>query len=100
LRSQVTISSRGVPGVKISATPAFLSAVMSSSGTMPPLKRGLDHHCRRLSKPRVDDLEAGVAERPGDHLDAAVVAVEPDLGEHDAQGLDPRRGRQMIAFSV
>src|SRR5262249_4797798 len=40
-----------------------------------------------LPKPSVDHMHAGVAQRPRHDLDAAIVAVEPDLGEHDAYGL-------------
>ena len=38
----------------------------------------------RLVQAGVDDLEAGVAQRPGDHLGASVVAVEAWLGDDDA----------------
>ena len=38
----------------------------------------------RLEQAGVDDLEAGVAQRPGDHLGAAVVPVQPGLGNDDA----------------
>ena len=42
----------------------------------------LDDLLGGLVEPGVDDLEPGVAQRPGDHLGAAVVPVEPGLG-HD-----------------
>ena len=45
------------------------------------LHRGGRDHLRRLVQPGVDDLHAGVAERGGDDLRAAVVAVEAGLGE-------------------
>ena len=38
----------------------------------------------RLVQPGVDDLHARVAQRAGDDLRAAVVAVEPGLGDDDA----------------
>ena len=37
-----------------------------------------------LEQTCVDDLEAGVAQRPGDHLRAAIVTVQPGLGNDDA----------------
>ena len=43
---------------------------------------GANHGLGRLPQPGVDDVHAGVAERAGDHLDAAVVAIEPDFGEN------------------
>ena len=47
------------------------------------LDRGLDDLLGKLVQARVDHLHAGVTERPGDHLRAAVVPVEADLGDHD-----------------
>ena len=41
---------------------------------------------RRLVQPRVDDLEARVAQRPGDDLRAPVVAVEARFADDDAVG--------------
>ena len=38
----------------------------------------------RLEQAGVDHLEPGVTQDPGDHLDAAVVAVEADLGDEHA----------------
>ena len=38
----------------------------------------------RLEQPGVDHLEPGVAQGPGDHLDAPVVAVEAGLGDDDS----------------
>src|SRR5262249_35138142 len=49
---------------------------------------GADDGLRRLPQPGVDDVEAGVAQGAGDDLDAAVVAVEADLGEDDANRHD------------
>ena len=43
----------------------------------------IDDHLRRLPEAGVDDLHAGVAQRPGDHLGAAVVAVQARLGDED-----------------
>ena len=37
-----------------------------------------------LVEARVDDLHPGVSQRPGDDLDAAVVAVEAGFGDEDA----------------
>ncbi len=48
------------------------------------LDRGLDDLLRRLMKARVDHLHAGIAERAGDDLRAAVVPVEPRLGDDDS----------------
>ena len=36
----------------------------------------------RLVEPGVDDLEAGITERPGDDLGTAVVPVEARFGHH------------------
>ena len=44
----------------------------------------LGHLLGRLVQPGVDDLEAGVAQRAGDHLGAPVVAVEAGLGDDDS----------------
>jgi hypothetical protein len=38
----------------------------------------------RLVQPRVDHLEASVAERPCDHLCAAIMAIEARFANHDA----------------
>ena len=38
-------------------------------------------HVRRLMKPRVDDLEARIAQRPRDDFGATIVAVETRLGD-------------------
>ena len=46
-----------------------------------------DDLLRRLAQARVDHLHAGVAQRPGDDLGAAVVAVEARLGDDDADFL-------------
>ena len=40
----------------------------------------------RLPQARVDHLHARVTQRAGDDLDAAVVTVEPDLGDEDSTG--------------
>ena len=45
------------------------------------LDRGLDDLLRRLVQPGVDDLHAGVAQRPRDDLGTTVVTVEPGLGD-------------------
>ena len=47
-------------------------------------RRGRDH-LGRLVQAGVDDLVAGVGERARDDLGAAVVAVEPGLGDEDAE---------------
>src|SRR2546425_667115 len=47
------------------------------------LKRGLGDHFGGLADACVDDLEAGVAEGPGDYFGAAVVSVEAGLGDDD-----------------
>ena len=54
------------------------------------LDRGVDDFLRRAVQARVDDVHAGVAQRARDDLDAAVVAVEPDLGDEHANGLIAR----------
>ena len=48
--------------------------------------RRLDDLLRRLVKAGVDDLHAGVAQRPGDDLGAAIVTVEARLGDDHADG--------------
>ena len=50
------------------------------------LQRGLGDLLGRLMQAGVDHLEPVVAQRPGDGLRAAVVAVETGLGNHDAIG--------------
>ncbi len=45
------------------------------------LDGGGHHLVGRAVQAGIDDVHAGVAERPRHDLDAAVVAVEPDLGE-------------------
>src|SRR5687767_1486383 len=48
---------------------------------------GLGHDLvRRSLEPRVDDFHAGVAQGMDDHLRAAVVAVEPGLGDENLHG--------------
>ena len=49
------------------------------------LHRGRRDHLGRLVKAGVDDLVAGVGERAGDDLRAAIVAVEAGLGDEDAE---------------
>ena len=44
-----------------------------------------DDLLRRLAQAGVDHLHAGVAQRAGDDLGAAVVAVEPRLGNDDSE---------------
>ncbi|GMA88193.1 hypothetical protein GCM10025868_34430 [Angustibacter aerolatus] len=44
----------------------------------------LDDLLRRLVQAGVDDLHAGVAQRPRDDLGTAVVPVEAGLGDDDA----------------
>ena len=45
---------------------------------------GLGDLLGRLVQAGVDDLEAGVAQGPGDDLGAPVVAVETGLGDDDS----------------
>ena len=47
------------------------------------LESGLGHLLRCLEQARVNDLEAGVPQDPGDHFDAAIVAVEARLGHYN-----------------
>src|SRR5947208_5995700 len=54
------------------------------------LDRGLDDVLRRLPQPGVDDLHAGVAQRAGDDLGPAVVAVESRFRDQDADLLRDR----------
>ena len=42
------------------------------------------NHFRRLAQAGVDNLHAGVAQRAGNNLCAAIVAVEAGLGDQDA----------------
>ena len=46
--------------------------------------RQLDHAGDRLPRRRVDDLHAGIAQIGGDDAAAAIMPVEPDLGDQDA----------------
>ena len=55
------------------STSSWTAAVTTSSG--------------RAVQAGIDDVHAGVAQRAGDHLHAAVVAVEPDLGQQHADRL-------------
>ena len=59
---------------------------------------GADDGLGRLPQAGVDDVHAGVAQGAGHDLDAAVVAVEADLGEHDADG--GSRGHQAFLERV
>src|SRR5205823_12205651 len=49
------------------------------------LQRRLGDHLGRLANARVDDFEAGVAQRAGDDLGAAVVAIQARLGDQNAK---------------
>ena len=56
------------------------------------LERGRRDHLGRLAEARVDDLEALVAQAAGEHLGAAIVAVEARLGDQHLErsiGHDP-----------
>jgi hypothetical protein len=105
------ISCIGVPGRKMPLTPISFNLGMSTSGMMPPmttrtssspfsddvsvlLERGRDDLLRRLPQPRVDDFHAGVTQRAGDDLGAAVVPVETGFGDDD-----PEFAHQMIGTS-
>ncbi len=57
------------------------SPIASTSSWM----RRLGDHLGRLVQAGVDHLEAGVAQRARDDLGAAVVPVEPGLGDEDAE---------------
>ena len=48
------------------------------------LQCGLRHQLGRLEQAGVHDLEARVAQGPCDHLGAAIVSVQPGLGDDDA----------------
>ena len=56
------------------------------------LDGGLDDLLRRLVQAGVDDLHARVAQRAGDDLGAAVVTVEPGLGDDDSESRAAPRG--------
>src|SRR5262245_3039060 len=56
------------------------------------LHRGGHDLLRRLVQAGVDDLEAGVAERAGHDLGPTVVAVEPRLGDDDADSATGTHG--------
>src|SRR5437773_1731997 len=51
------------------------------------LQSRVDHHLGRLPQACVDHLVACVAQRASDDLHAAIVAVEPHLGDDDPDGL-------------
>src|SRR5439155_591047 len=59
------------------------------------LDRGLDDVLRRLPQAGVDDLHAGVAQRAGDDLGPAVVAVESRFRDQDADLLRDRTASRM-----
>src|SRR5581483_10740370 len=63
------------------------------------LQRRLGDHLRRLADAGVDDLHPGIAERARDDLRAAVVAVEPRLGDEHAQ-LAVCHGEGMISDAI
>src|SRR5262245_26978967 len=44
-----------------------------------------DHGLRRLPQTRVDDMESRIAQTASDNLDAAVMAIEADFSEDDAE---------------
>ena len=56
------------------------------------LHRRFDDHLGRLPQPRVDHLITRVTQRASHDLDAAVVAVEANLGEQDPHRLRGRLG--------
>ena len=60
--------------------------------------------CCGLAQAEIDDLHAGVTEDAGDDLDAAIVAVEAELRQHDANsrlpGIGGFDGHQTIACST
>ena len=101
--SSAGMSSSGMmPPPKTTMSPASRSASSSSTlreqghvragehreadGVGVLLDGRLDDLLRRLVQAGVDDLHAGVAQRPRDDLGAAVVAVEARLGHDDADG--------------
>src|SRR5260370_22843992 len=64
------------------------------------LQRGADDHLRRLAQAGVDDLHAGVAQSAGNHLGAAVVAVEARLGYQDADFSLSRHNQESSIYEV
>ena len=58
------------------------------------LNDGLHDLFRRLVQPCVDDLHAGVPQRPGDHLRAAIVPVEAGFGDDDPDAVCQRSERR------
>src|SRR6185503_12998183 len=50
------------------------------------LHRQLDHGGNGLPRRRVDHLHAGIAQERGDDAAAAIVPVEPDLGDEHTRG--------------
>ena len=102
-RSGSTSSSGMVPPTRSRTSPARAAVVecLREAGHQPHVGAGQYAHAndvgvflqRRLrhlvggdSHAHVDDLNAGVAHGPRDDLDAAVVAVQPHLGEEDFGG--------------
>src|SRR5690606_102393 len=55
------------------------------------LHRGERHLPGGTVKSGGDHVHPGIAQRPRNDLDAAVVAIEPDLGQHDADLWGTRR---------
>ena len=45
------------------------------------LYSGVDHFFGRPMQTRINDVHTGIAQRPRDHLHAAVMAIKPDLGQ-------------------
>src|SRR5947208_12241992 len=64
------------------------------------LERCLEHHLGSLAEPGVNHLVTRVAQGPGDHLHTPVMAVQPNLGDHDPDWAHGGRRHQTTAVSV
>src|SRR5256885_1665648 len=64
------------------------------------LERRIDHHLRSLAEPGVDHFVTRVAQGSGDYLHASVMAVQPNLGDHDSDWAYGGRRHQTTAVSV
>src|SRR5262249_37433062 len=61
------------------------------------LQHRLGHLLWGLEQAGVDDLEAGAAQRPGNALDAPVMAVEARLGDDDSIGAGHARNTTAVS---
>lgn len=51
------------------------------------LERGVNNFFSRIVNAKIDDLDAGISERPGNYFHAPVMAVQSGLGDENAEFL-------------